>query len=159
MVSMIEWINCKDGLWAFVQAIGVPLAVFTAIYLPAVKEKTRQLDDLICFRNIAYLSSRLILTKKPSPTLPFDRIEASTCTRTIVAIPLDRIYPTHLVGQFVELQHMMLRYRAYALGRSEDADVLRETRSRTERAQDLIDKYLKDHGCRLNNENERLMER
>jgi hypothetical protein len=157
MVSMIKWINEMGGLWSFVQAIGVPLAVFTAIYLPSVKEKTRQLDDLICFRNIAYLSSRLIRTREPSSTLPFDRIAASTCTRTIVAIPLDRIYPSHLVGQFVELQHMMERYCAYAAGTSMDADVWEETRSRTKQAQHLIDKYLKDHGCRLNDED--LMER
>ncbi len=155
MIDEFPW----STFWTAIQAVGVPISVFIAIYLPKYQQRKVQLENLVSNRNIAFTCQRLtecIFSEENDDFSKYE-LDVEASLPPLNNILLTNIWPSILVEHFIEIQHMALRAKKIIKDkesiesiRLQRTDTKQETVRRNKNALKAIDDELRKRGCSFN---------
>lgn len=144
-------------IWAAVQALGVPAALYAAIWLPRRWLAHGRLEDLVAYRNLAWYLVRWMPQVKCAAGAEWDEkgYEASVfdaCLMIVKGIPLDKVHPPAMTERFGRIQvHGSIAKRLIEQ-RPPDWMRFREESAVCRVALERIDDHLRYMGCSFDHE-------
>ena len=144
---------------AYGQATFTVLALIFAIYQPRYSDYEKHLDNLVAYRNLAFIASRYIdlITSqaKGGKLQSVIQTDFQTCLRSIEAIPLNEVYPPYFTQNFADLWNVTKQTEDLTK-ESPDSEGVKQLDILNDRAKrdiSAIDRYLKSKNIKFNEDN------
>lgn len=153
--ALWNW-ETRPTLWGAVQALGVPAALFVAIWQPRAALAQARLEDLVAYRNMAwYLVRWMPQVKCTSSQWQSEGYECSVfaaCLKITQGIPLDKVHPPAMTNRLSRVQ--VQGEIAYGLIKKDLPDwaEFRKEENMCQDALNRIDGYLLESRCTFDHE-------